>query len=106
VYEEEDFGTQGRAFRFGANCGLTLLKCEWPSARQQPIGKGGQYDDGGKKPSFDAAARPTAARLRDKIVGMFALSPVPFPTSRVAHAPVPQFNVIFEAPEFKNTVLG
>lgn len=53
---------------------------------------------------FDAATRPTAVRLRDTLAEMFAIETGAFADEPRGPHPVPQFNVIFEAPEFQNIV--
>jgi aromatic ring-cleaving dioxygenase len=53
---------------------------------------------------FDAAARPAAERLRNTLVGMFAVEPGAFADEPRGPHPVPQFNVIFEIPQFHNIV--
>ena len=53
---------------------------------------------------FDAATKPTAERLRDRIIGKFAVEPGAFCDEPRGPHPVSQFNVIFETPEFQNIV--
>jgi aromatic ring-cleaving dioxygenase len=53
---------------------------------------------------FDATTRSTAERLRDTIVAKFAVKAGAFADEPRGPHPVPQFNVIFEAPEFQNIV--
>ena len=53
---------------------------------------------------FDAATRPDAERLRDTLVSMFAVKPGVFADEPRGPHPVPQFNMIFELPEFQNIV--
>ena len=53
---------------------------------------------------FDPATRPDAERLRDTLVSMFAVKPGVFADEPRGPHPVPQFNVIFELPEFQNIV--
>ena len=53
---------------------------------------------------FDAATRPIAERLRDTIVARFAVKAGAFSDEPRGPHPVPQFNVIFEVPEFQNIV--
>ena len=53
---------------------------------------------------FDAATRTDAERLRDTLVSMFAVKPGVFADEPRGPHPVPQFNVIFELPEFQNIV--
>ena len=53
---------------------------------------------------YDAATRAVAERLRDTIIGKFAVEPGAFSDEPRGPHPVPQFNVMFEAPEFQNIV--
>jgi aromatic ring-cleaving dioxygenase len=53
---------------------------------------------------FDAVTKPAAERLRDTIVGKFAVTPGAFSDEPRGPHPTSQFNVIFEAPEFQNLV--
>jgi DOPA 4,5-dioxygenase len=53
---------------------------------------------------FDAATRPIAERLRETIVSTFAVTAGAFADEPRGPHPVPQFNVIFEIPEFENVV--
>jgi DOPA 4,5-dioxygenase len=53
---------------------------------------------------FDAATRPVAERLRDTLVGKFAVEAGAFADEPRGPHPIPQFNVIFELPEFPNIV--
>ena len=53
---------------------------------------------------FDAATRTDAERLRDTLVSMFAVKPGVFADEPRGPHPVPQFNMIFELPEFQNIV--
>jgi aromatic ring-cleaving dioxygenase len=53
---------------------------------------------------FDAATRPVAERLRNTIAGKFACEPGAFADEPRGPHPIPQFNVIFEVPEFQNIV--
>lgn len=53
---------------------------------------------------FDAANRPGAERLRDTLVGRFAVEPGVFADEPRGPHPVPQFNMIFEIAEFQNIV--
>jgi aromatic ring-cleaving dioxygenase len=53
---------------------------------------------------FDAGTRPVAERLRNTIVEGFAVKPGAFSDEPRGPHPIPQFNVIFEAPEFQNLV--
>jgi aromatic ring-cleaving dioxygenase len=53
---------------------------------------------------FDAGTRPAAERLRDRIVSSFAVKAGAFSDEPRGPHPVPQFNVIFETPEFDKIV--
>jgi DOPA 4,5-dioxygenase len=53
---------------------------------------------------FDAATRSTAERLRDTIVAKFAVRAGAFSDEPRGPHPVPQFNMIFEPPEFQKIV--
>ena len=53
---------------------------------------------------FDSATRPTAERLRNAIVGSFKVQAGAFADEPRGPHPVPQFNIIFEIPEFQNLV--
>ena len=53
---------------------------------------------------FDAAKRPIAERLRDTIIGKFKVEAGAFADEPRGPHPVPQFNIIFEAPEFQKIV--
>jgi aromatic ring-cleaving dioxygenase len=53
---------------------------------------------------FDAATRPVAERLRDTLVDLFAVDPGVFADEPRGPHPIPQFNMIFEIPEFQNIV--
>ena len=53
---------------------------------------------------YDAATRPIAARLRDTIISKFAVEPGAFSDEPRGPHPVPQFNTIFEIPEFQKIV--
>ena len=53
---------------------------------------------------FDAATKPIAERLRDTIVARFAVRAGAFCDEPRGPHPIPQFNIIFEAPEFQNIV--
>ena len=53
---------------------------------------------------FDAATRPAAERLRDKIVANFTVRAGVFADEPRGPHPVPQFNIIFETAEFQNLV--
>jgi DOPA 4,5-dioxygenase len=53
---------------------------------------------------FDAGTRPVAERLCETIVGRFKVEAGVFADEPRGPHPVPQFNIIFEAPEFQNLV--
>jgi DOPA 4,5-dioxygenase len=53
---------------------------------------------------FDAATRPAAERLRNTLVGMFAVEPGALADEPRGPHPVPQFNVIFEISQFQTIV--
>jgi aromatic ring-cleaving dioxygenase len=53
---------------------------------------------------FDAATRPVAERLRDTIVGKFAVKPGGFSDEPRGPHPISQFNVMFQAEEFQSIV--
>ena len=53
---------------------------------------------------FDAATRPAAERLRNTMISMFAVEPDAFADEPRGPHPVPQFNMIFEIPQFQNIV--
>jgi aromatic ring-cleaving dioxygenase len=53
---------------------------------------------------FDAATRPVAHRLRDKLDDLFAVELGAFADEPRGPHPIPQFNVIFELPEFQKIV--
>jgi aromatic ring-cleaving dioxygenase len=53
---------------------------------------------------FDAAKRLTAERLRATIIGKFTVEPGAFADEPRGPHPIPQFNIIFEAPEFQKIV--
>jgi DOPA 4,5-dioxygenase len=53
---------------------------------------------------YDAATKPIAERLRDTILGKFAARASALSDDPRGPHPVPQFNVIFETPEFQNIV--
>lgn len=53
---------------------------------------------------FDPATRPIAQRLRDAIVGQFAVEPGGFSDEPRGPHPISQFNVIFQCDEFQNIV--
>jgi len=53
---------------------------------------------------FDATTRPAAERLRDALAGKFAVEAGAFADEPRGPHPVPQFNMIFEIPEFQHIV--
>jgi DOPA 4,5-dioxygenase len=53
---------------------------------------------------FDAATRMTAERLRDTIASQFTVKAGAFADEPRGPHPIPQFNVIFETPEFARIV--
>ncbi len=53
---------------------------------------------------FDAATRPAAEHLRNTLIDMFAVEPGVFADEPRGPHPVPQFNMIFELPQFQNIV--
>jgi len=53
---------------------------------------------------FDATKRQIAERLRDTISARFKVEAGAFADEPRGPHPIPQFNVIFEAPEFQNIV--
>jgi len=53
---------------------------------------------------YDADTKPTAARLRDAILGKFKVEAGGFSDAPQGPHPISQFNVIFETPEFQNLV--
>ena len=53
---------------------------------------------------YDQSTRPTAERLRDKIIGKFAVEPGAFSDEPRGPHPISQFNVIFRTEEFQNIV--
>ena len=53
---------------------------------------------------FDADTKPIAERLRNTIVAKFVVEPGAFSDEPRGPHPIPQFNVIFEAPEFQSIV--
>ncbi len=53
---------------------------------------------------FAPDTRAVAERLRDAIVGRFAVKPGGFSDGPVGPHPVPQFNVMFETTEFQHIV--
>ncbi len=55
---------------------------------------------------FDAATKPVAERLRDSIAARFTVEAGAFSDEPRGPHPIPEFNVIFEAPEFGNSCPG
>ncbi len=53
---------------------------------------------------YDAATKPLAARLREAILGKFAVEPGGFSDEPRGPHPISQFNVIFKNDEFQNIV--
>jgi aromatic ring-cleaving dioxygenase len=53
---------------------------------------------------YDPATRPTAERLRDTILGRFAVKPGAFSDEPIGPHPISQFSVIFEPEEFQKIV--
>ena len=53
---------------------------------------------------YNQTTRPTAERLRDAIVGKFAVRPGAFSDEPIGPHPISQFNVIFETDEFQKIV--
>jgi aromatic ring-cleaving dioxygenase len=53
---------------------------------------------------FDAATRPAAEHLRHTLIDMFDVEPGVFADEPRGPHPVPQFNMIFEIPQFQNIV--
>ena len=53
---------------------------------------------------FNPATRPVAERLRSAITSQFAVEPGGFSDRPVGPHPIPQFNVMFQAPEFQRLV--
>jgi aromatic ring-cleaving dioxygenase len=53
---------------------------------------------------YDASTKPVAERLRNTMVASFAVRPGAFSDEPRGPHPVPQFNVIFEQPEFQRIV--
>jgi aromatic ring-cleaving dioxygenase len=53
---------------------------------------------------FDSATRPAAERLRNTLIDMFAVEPGVFADEPRGPHPIPQFNMIFEIPQFQNIV--
>ena len=53
---------------------------------------------------YDQTTRPVAERLRDTIIGQFAVKPGAFSDELIGPHPISQFSVIFETEEFKKIV--
>jgi aromatic ring-cleaving dioxygenase len=53
---------------------------------------------------YNAATKPLAAKLRDTLVGKFAVEAGAFSDEPRGPHPISQFAVIFETPEFQNIV--
>ena len=53
---------------------------------------------------YDAETKPKAARLRETIIGTFAVEPGAFSDEPRGPHPISQFNVIFRNEEFQNIV--
>lgn len=53
---------------------------------------------------YDSTTRPVAARMRETILGKFAVKPGAFSDEPRGPHPIPQFNIIFTAPEFQQIV--
>ena len=53
---------------------------------------------------FDAATRPIAEQLRNTILSTFKCEAGAFADEPRGPHPIPQFNIIFEAPEFQKLV--
>jgi aromatic ring-cleaving dioxygenase len=53
---------------------------------------------------YDTATRPAAERLRDAIIGQFAVRPGAFSDEPIGPHPISQFSVIFETEEFRKIV--
>jgi DOPA 4,5-dioxygenase len=53
---------------------------------------------------YDQATKPKAAALREAILGKFKVEPGGFSDEPAGPHPIPQFNIIFETPEFQNLV--
>ena len=53
---------------------------------------------------YDQATRPIAERLRNTILGRFAVKPGAFSDEPIGPHPISQFNVIFETEEFQKIV--
>jgi aromatic ring-cleaving dioxygenase len=53
---------------------------------------------------YDAETKPKAAKLRETIIGKFAVEPGAFSDEPRGPHPISQFNVIFKTDEFQNVV--
>jgi DOPA 4,5-dioxygenase len=53
---------------------------------------------------YSAANRRTAERLREAIIGKFAVEPGAFSDDPIGPHPISQFNIIFQTAEFQNIV--
>ena len=53
---------------------------------------------------YDPETKPAAAKLRETILGKFAVEPGGFSDEPAGPHPISQFNVIFECAEFQNVV--
>ena len=53
---------------------------------------------------YNPTTKPLAERLRDTIVGKFAVEPGAFSDEPIGPHPISQFNVIFETEEFQRIV--
>jgi aromatic ring-cleaving dioxygenase len=53
---------------------------------------------------YDPTTKPVAAKLRDAIIGKFAVEPGAFSDEPRGPHPISQFNLIFKADEFQNIV--
>jgi aromatic ring-cleaving dioxygenase len=53
---------------------------------------------------YDPATRPIAERLREAMLGRFAVRPGAFSDEPIGPHPISQFSVIFQTEEFQNVV--
>jgi len=53
---------------------------------------------------YDPTTRPVAERLREEMLGRFAVKPGAFSDEPIGPHPISQFSVIFEAGEFQRVV--
>jgi len=53
---------------------------------------------------YDQTTRPVAERLRDAVIGQFAVKPGAFSDEPIGPHPISQFSVIFQTEEFKKIV--